>query len=95
MAEVLLNFVATSVNDPAGVDSTQTTITVVDGSIFPSVGNYRLMLDSEILLATSVAGDVITVVRGQEGTTATAHKNGSDVSAVMTAGAIVQYVSEH
>ena len=70
----------------APVTSTATTIYVAEGtaSYFPNPGvdqAFKLtLLDSlsslivEIVLVTAVTGDALTVVRGQEGTTAKAWK---------------------
>lgn len=66
-----------------------TSITVNDASALPLGGNYRLMVDSEIMLATSRTGNVISVTRGQESTVATAHAFGVAVVPAVTAGALV------
>lgn len=64
------------------------TITVNDGSSLSLVGNYRLIVESEIMLATSRTGNVITVTRGQESTVAAAHAFGAVVEPIVTAGAL-------
>ena len=82
----------------APVTSTATTIYVAEGtaSYFPNPGvdqAFKLtLLDSlsslivEIVLVTAVTGDALTVVRGQEGTTAKAWKIGDFAANLMTAG---------
>lgn len=95
MAELLKNSVSSFVNEAAGVAAADVTITLQDASGFPAGGNFRVLCDAEIMLCTARVGDVLTVTRGQEGTVATAHANGSSVSLILTAGAIVQYVSEN
>ncbi len=58
------------------VNALDTTITVVDASKFP-VGEFKVTLETvdrsknEIVLVTDVVGNVLTVVRAQEGTVAT------------------------
>ena len=58
------------------VTALDTTITVVDASKFP-VGEFKVTLETvdrsknEIVLVTGVVGNVLTVVRAQEGTVAT------------------------
>lgn len=58
------------------VNALDTTITVVDASKFP-VGEFKVTLETvdrsknEIVLVTGVVGNVLTVVRAQEGTVAT------------------------
>jgi len=69
------------------IDASQTTITVADGSVFPAAGGFRVTIGSEQLNVTAVNGDVLTVERGAEGSTAAAHNNGDAVtlaSAVIT-----------
>ena len=70
----------------SGISSSATTITVAGatGSLFPSAGGadyfYATLNDSsnniEIVKVTSRSGDVMTVVRGQDGTTAQAFVGG-------------------
>ena len=82
----------------APIDSSQTTITVASGTAasFPSPGvNQGLKLTivsatnqllNEIVLATNITGDVITVIRAQEDTIARSWPIGSFVINLMTAG---------
>lgn len=74
------------------INDSITTIIVVDGSPFPSIGDFRLLLGSdadtgEIVLATARSSNTITVVRGQEGTTAQSWTDGTTVTHILTAGA--------
>ena len=78
--------------------STQTTLTLAagTGTYFPAPGtNQSILLTivstssqliNEIVLCTNITGDVLTVVRGQEGTTPRAWAVGSFVINLMTAG---------
>lgn len=94
MAEQLYNLVTGKVSG-TGISSSGTTLTVADGSIFPGTFNYRIGVDNEIMLVTAKSGNDLTVTRGEEGTTAQAHSVGVVVSLIMTAGGLVQYVSEN
>jgi hypothetical protein len=82
------------VNDPgttlgAAITSTgATSITVSSSSGYPASGNFRIAIDSELLLVTAVSGTTWTVTRGVEGTTAATHTNGTAVNAVATAGSL-------
>lgn len=81
----------------ASATNVATTITVQtgDASLFPSpaAGEYFLAtlidasLNREIVKCTSRTGAALTVVRGQEGTTARAWNAGDRISVQMTAGA--------
>lgn len=78
-----------STDDTLGASclSTDTTITVATGSKFPSEGDFRLKCQSELLICTARSGNVLTVTRGAEGTTAAAHGAGEVVTHVLTAEA--------
>jgi hypothetical protein len=56
------------------------------------MGNFRLRIDSEFLICTSRPGDTMTVLRGQDGTTAASHKAGALVLESDASGAIVNAV---
>lgn len=80
------------------VGATDTTITVAGGtgSYFPAPGanqgifltivSTQSQLINEIVLCTNITGDVLTVLRGQDGTIARAWDRGSYVVNLMTAG---------
>ena len=68
---------------------TATSIAVSSASGFPSSAQFRILVDSELMLVTSGAGTTTwAVTRGIEGTTARTHANGATVTQVLTAGAI-------
>lgn len=73
------------------IDGSQTTLDVTDPSRFPSVGQFRIVIDAEIMLVTSVSGSTFTVTRAQEGTTGASHVDLSGVSHRLTAGALQQF----
>jgi len=77
------------------IDSSQTSITVVSGAAFPSVGNFRLVIQDEILICTSRSTNTLTVIRGQEGTAAASHADGTDVRHVLTAGGLTQWAQDN
>ncbi len=66
-----------------------TSLTVASAAAFPASGQFRLLIGSEILLVTAVAGNTFTVSRGQEGTVAAAHAAGAAVACVLTAAALL------
>jgi hypothetical protein len=86
---------AASTLSAAIVSTSATTFTVANGTVFPSVGNFRVIIDSEIMICTSRSGNTLTVTRGQEGTTAATHLNAAPVTHVLTAGGISQWVKEN
>ena len=73
----------------AALTSGATSFAVANALGFPSSGNFRVLIDGEILLVTAVSGNTFTVSRGQEGTTPAAHASGVYVTHVLTAGALL------
>lgn len=65
-----------------------TTLTVASAAGFPTEGNFRILIDSELLMVTAVEGTTFTVERGIEETTDFAHADGSTVTQVLTAGGL-------
>lgn len=76
------------------ITSSATSITVTSGTALPATGNFRLLIGTEILICTAIASNVLTVIRGQEGTTGASHTSGDAVYAVLTAGALNQVLTD-
>jgi len=74
----------------SSANTSTTSLALTDGSAFPSVGNFRIKADSEIMLATARSSNTLTVVRAQEGTSAASHSGGATVSQILTAGALLR-----
>lgn len=73
----------------AGVDNDDTSLAVASYTAFPTAAQFRVRVDSELMLVTAGAGtSTWTVTRGVEGTTAAAHAAGAVVTQVLTAGAV-------
>ena len=79
------------------INDTTTTVTVAtgEGSIFPNDGNYRIMIDTEIMLVTSRTGDTLTVVRGDGVSVATAHVAGSVISLNITKESLKRAIGDY
>jgi len=90
--ELFSNFGATKIN--GAINNTVTSILVNDASVYPSTGNFRIVSDDEIMLVTAVSGNTLTVLRGQEGTTAIAHADASDIIHVLTKGSLAAFRSD-
>lgn len=84
------NYVTTLAAD---VSDTDTTLTVGAAPVGLSP-NFRIIIDQELMLVTGVSGATFTVTRGIEGTTAVAHTAAAPVSHVLTAGGLIQAISE-
>ncbi len=72
----------------AGIDNDDRWLTVGSAAGFPAEGNFRIIVDTEIMLVARVLGNSFLVVRGQEGTSAASHDAGAAVYHVLTAGAL-------
>lgn len=72
------------------ISSSVTSLTVASASTFPSSGNFRIIVDSEIMLVTAVSTNTFTVTRGYESTVAASHTSGVAVTHILTAGSLTQ-----
>jgi hypothetical protein len=77
------------------IDGSQTSFDVIDGSVFPSVGNFRIRVGDEIMLVTARSSETLTVVRGQEGTSGASASNGADVVHILTAGGLTRWAQDN
>ena len=57
----------------ADLSAVATSLTVVDGTLFTAGDGIQLGADAEIMRVTVVAGNILTLVRGIQSTTATTH----------------------
>lgn len=71
-------------------DGTGTSVVVTSAATFPATPNFRIRIESEIMLVTAVSGTTFTVTRGAEGTTGAAHGAGVGVFHIITATSILQ-----
>jgi hypothetical protein len=79
----------------SGIDNSTTSITLVDASKFSTTGTYRVVVESEIMQVTARSSNVLTVVRGSEGTIAASHGSGAFVTQIMTAAGVQQFRSDN
>jgi DNA-binding beta-propeller fold protein YncE len=93
VAEQLANNAASTLT-AAIPDAVATSCTVANGTVFPATGNFRIIVDSELMLCTARAANVLTVTRGVETTTAVAHANGAAVTHVLTKGGLDAYLAD-
>lgn len=93
MAEQLANFGETTIAED--LDDSETTVTVTDGSVFPASGNFRVIVDDELMLVTARSTNDLTVTRGAESTSAVTHSNGADIKMVLTKAGLDQYLTEN
>ena len=71
----------------SNVNSSQTTVVVASTAGMPAP-NFRLLIDTELMLVTNVAGTTLTVTRGYEGSAATIH---ADLAPVIFGGSDAIY----
>lgn len=72
-----------------------TTLTVSASAGFPSAGQFRVTIDSEIFLVTAVSGTTWTVTPGAEGTTPANHASGASVDLMLTSGHLQQLLTHN
>jgi hypothetical protein len=90
--ERFVNNAITTLN--GSINASQTTLIVVNASSFPTNGNFRIIIDSELMLVTGVSGTTFTVTRAIESTIGATHASGKDVKAVLTKGALNRSYTE-
>jgi hypothetical protein len=88
----------------SSIDNSQTTITVYTGTgaDFPAPSSGQQLAitledvsgNIEVMYCTGVTGDTLTVIRGQEGTTAAAFASGSYVEMRVTAGILDAFLQK-
>ncbi len=93
--EQFKNNAATVLTGSVNNSSDPVAITVAVATAFPSAGNFRILIDSEILLVTAVSGLTFTCTRAQEGTTIAAHSNGAAVTHCLTVGSIRRLLADY
>ena len=91
MAVVFKNNAKTTL--ASGINSSATSITVSDGSVFPSLTGSDIFFvtfddgtNNEIVKVTARSGNTLTVVRAQESTTARSFSTGDEAQLRLTAG---------
>jgi hypothetical protein len=87
--ELLKNNATTTLN--GAITNSSGTLVVASASLFPTTPNFRIMIDSEIMLVTAVSGTTFTLTRGFEGTTAASHVDFSRIALIVTSSSIYQY----
>ena len=78
-----------------GIDADDVQLIVEYATNFPSLGDFRLHCQNELMLVTARAGTTFTVTRGIEGTTPAGHIAGTGVAHVMTAGSLQAALEQH
>jgi len=73
------------------INSSVTSLVVTSAALFPTSGDFRIVIDSEIMKVTAVSGTTFTIERGLEDTTAASHTNGATISHIITADSLDQW----
>lgn len=86
MAEVFVNNASTQL--ASGCVIGDTAIIVSNPAPFPTHGDFRILIDNELMMVTGVSGDVFSVTRAIESTVEANHVLDAQVASVLTAGAL-------
>ena len=88
--ELFSNNASTTLN--GAITNVATSLVVTSAALFPvavaGVSQFRVIIESELLIVTNTAGATWTVTRGAEGTTAAGHATGIAVVHIITAGGV-------
>jgi hypothetical protein len=82
MVEQFVNAAQSTLSE--SITDSVTELTVTSATKFPGTGDFRIVIDSEIMIVTGVAGNVFTVTRAAETTTATSHAELATVGHTLT-----------
>lgn len=91
--EQFANLAQTTLN--GSITNIATTLTVTSATGFPVSGQFRIIIDSEIILVTAISGTTFTIARGAEGTTGAAHSSGVLVTHVVTAASLPNALNQN
>jgi len=78
-----------------GINDSTTSIVVDTGSVFPSSGNFRVIIDMEIMICTARSTNTLTVQRGKEGTSAASHSDDAKVTHIVTQASLLQLLRDN
>lgn len=78
----------------SGITNISTSLTVVSAALFPKLPQFRILVETEVMLVTAVNGNVFTVSRGIENTVQTSHNSGATVASILTSGALTQFKTD-
>lgn len=92
MAEQIANSAQSTL--AAGITNSQSTLVVQSAAGFPTLGNFRLQVDAEIMLVTAVSSTTFTITRAVEGTSAASHLAGSFATLIVTAASIIALITD-
>ncbi len=92
--EQLANNASSTLTGTVNNSSDPVVLTVASATLFPASGNFRILIDNEILLVTGVSGTSFTCARAQEGTTIASHANGQTVEHILTKGSLLQVFAD-
>ena len=92
LREKFANQAETTLN--GAINSSVTSIVVANGAVFPSTGNFRIFIDTELMICTARSGNTLTVIRGAETSTMSSHANGANVSLQVSTGALETWLKD-
>lgn len=96
LAEQLANNAAGTLSANMLIGATSLTLSAGQGAAFPSSGNFRILIGSELILVGARATDTLSsLTRGIEGTAAAAHTAGDAVTHITTAGGLQQFIRDN
>ena len=92
--ELVANLASTTMNNGGTLSSGATSVTVTSAAAFSASGNFRILIESELIQVTAVSSNTFTLVRGVDGTTAASHADGNSVIEVVTALGLPQLIAD-
>lgn len=96
MAEKLANNAVSTLN--GAINSYQTTAIISNASLFPTSGNFTLLIENELVIVTALSNNSLnstfTIVRGTEGTANVSHSDTNATTLVLSNRSLHQLINE-
>jgi hypothetical protein len=92
--EQFKNNATTTLSGTVNNSSDPVSVSVASASAFPTAGNFRILIGTEILLVTAVSGTTFTASRAQEGTAIASHASSDPVRLILTAASLDQTIKD-
>lgn len=82
--ERFVNRIQTTLDGAITDSATTVTVSDANGSGYPLLGDFRILVESEVMHVTALSGNDLTVVRGVDGTSAASHSDGVVINPIIT-----------
>jgi len=96
-APLLEQFANAAVTDLDGsISDSDTSLDVTDASLFPTIGRFRILIGSEIIIVNTVSSNTFSnLERGAEDSVAASHTDEDPVTHIITKGSLDRWIGDN